>query len=50
MNYKKQYVANPERYAEGVMNYRTCGASGIRHLDFGGILVASTCMKSRLLR
>lgn len=47
MNYKKQYVANPERYAEGVMNYRTCGASGIRlpevslgfWWNFGGVNV-----------
>ena len=29
MNYKKTYIANPDRYAEGVMNYRTCGKSGI---------------------
>ncbi len=30
MNYKKTYVANADRYAEGVMNYRTSGKSGIR--------------------
>ncbi len=30
MNYKKTYIANPERYGEGMMNYRRCGHSGIR--------------------
>lgn len=47
MEYKKQYTANPERYAEGMMNYRTCGASGIRlpeislgfWWNFGGVNV-----------
>ncbi|MDO4511213.1 MAG: aldo/keto reductase [Bacteroidales bacterium] len=29
MNYQKIYVANPSRYAEGMMKYRRCGASGI---------------------
>ena len=30
MNCKHVYTANPDRYAEGVMNYRRCGTSGIR--------------------
>ena len=30
MNCKPVYTANPDRYAEGVMNYRRCGTSGIR--------------------
>lgn len=29
MNYKKTYVANPDRYAKGMMKYRQCGASSI---------------------
>ena len=24
------YIANPNRYADGVMNYRQCGNSGIK--------------------
>ena len=30
MNCKPSYTPNPDRYADGVMNYRQCGASGIR--------------------
>ena len=47
MDYKKQYVANASRYDEGMMNYRTCGCSGIRlpevslgfWWNFGGVNV-----------
>ena len=47
MDYKKQYVANASRYDEGMMNYRTCGRSGIRlpevslgfWWNFGGVNV-----------
>ncbi len=30
MNCRTIYVANPDRYADGMMNYRQCGVSGIR--------------------
>lgn len=30
MSIKPTYTANPDRYAEGTMNYRQCGNSGIR--------------------
>ncbi len=47
MDYKKQYIANASRYDEGMMNYRTCGRSGIRlpevslgfWWNFGGVNV-----------
>ena len=30
MNCKPTYTANPDRYADGMMKYRQCGASGIK--------------------
>ncbi|MGM9804365.1 MAG: aldo/keto reductase [Muribaculaceae bacterium] len=47
MNYKKEYHASANRYDEGMMNYRTCGRSGIRlpelslgfWWNFGGVNV-----------
>ncbi|MGN0214452.1 MAG: aldo/keto reductase [Muribaculaceae bacterium] len=47
MDYKKEYHASPNRYDEGMMNYRTCGRSGIRlpelslgfWWNFGGVNV-----------
>lgn len=47
MDYKKEYNASPNRYDEGMMNYRTCGCSGIRlpelslgfWWNFGGVNV-----------
>ncbi len=45
MNCKPTYTANPDRYADGMMKYRQCGASGIKMPEislgmwwhFGGI-------------